>query len=97
MLNDIRLTVPQIRCILRGACGHFNDGLTRPQIARIAQVSPSMTGNLGPDSPEQIAACDRKYGKRSLYSYGLVRPWGLRGWSRLRDHRQGHRLRQCSA
>lgn len=64
------LRTPQIR-ILR-ALASASNGLTRPQIATLAKVSLSMTGNLGPYYHEDIERSEQEYGKRSLMGWGYV-------------------------
>lgn len=66
------LRVPQVR-ILIALRKHLNRGLTRPEIAVRAKVSPSMTANLGSTDPDVQGSIEERYGKQSLLSLGLVR------------------------
>lgn len=69
-----RLTLPQVRILKALADRPEGTGLMRSSIAKIAGVSESMTGNLGPISNEKsvLDATTKRYGRTSLLALGYV-------------------------
>lgn len=65
------LSVPQIR-ILKLLAAH-DEGMTRGEIQE-AMGTISLAENLGPHFKDDIADCDLKFGKPSLWSLKLVKP-----------------------
>jgi hypothetical protein len=69
--DTARLRIPQIR-ILKALAKYRVDGLTRSDIHKIAQVSMSMTQNLGPIDLQYLDDIVKRYKKPNLISLGMI-------------------------